>query len=191
MEQREKRYIKTALTIIPHGTSVLNWPCGHGQLLPFLKQLGYKVTSADSSSYAVMQARLYGGLLGENCIDDTDDFQVVNIFKTGFDDDYFGAVVVNHLFYRFPEPQMRQRIFKELQRICSGPIIVTFFYNTMIYEIARFEKQKPHEHGTQHRFCFNRKSFAEEVRKCGLIVGRWIPRYGLVSRQACAVLVQE
>ena len=128
MEQHEKRYIKTALENVPSGTSILNWPCERVQLLPLLKKLGYKVTSADSCSYTVMQARLYAGTLGEGCIDNTDDFRVLSIFQTGFNNDCFGAAVVNNMFYRFPESEKRQQILKELRRICYGPIIVTFFF---------------------------------------------------------------
>ena len=49
-ERREQIYISRALSGVPRGTSVLNWPCGCGRLLPFLKKLGYHVTLADSSS---------------------------------------------------------------------------------------------------------------------------------------------
>lgn len=190
-EYLEKRYVTEALAGVPRGTFVLNWPCGCSRLLPLLKKLGYNVTSADLSSYAVNRIRLYGGLLGEDCIGDKDDFQVVDIFRTGFDDDCFGAVVVNQLFRCLPVSQIRQLILKELRRICTGPIIVSFFCNTMIYETACCESGKFHKGGTKHYFRLSRKAFAEEVRKCGLIVERLVPKYGLISRHACAVLVRD
>jgi len=126
-ERLEKIYITKALEGVPRGTPVLNWPCGCSRLLPLLKKLDYNVTSADSSSDAVSRIRLYGGLLGEDCIDDKDEFQVVDIFQTGFNDDYFGAVVVNQLFSCLPVSKIRRLILKELRRICTGPIIVSFF----------------------------------------------------------------
>lgn len=189
-EHHEEKYVAWALKAVPRGTSVLNWPCGCSRLLPLLKKLGYGVTSADSSSEAVGRIRLHGGLLGEDCVGDRDDFQVVNIFQTGFDDDYFGAAIVNQLCC-LAEPQMRQLILKELGRICSGSVVVSFFCNTMIYKNLRCQAWKSHEPGTQHPFHLSRKAFAEEVRKCGLIIQKWMPRYGLASARACAILVRD
>lgn len=189
-ERREEKYVAKALKTVPRGTSVFNWPCGCSRLLPLLKKLGYSVTSADSSSEAVGRIRLYGGLLGEDCVGDKDDFQVVNIFQTGFDDDRFGAAIVNQLCC-LPESQIRQLILKELRRICAGPIVVSFFCNTMIYEAAHCERRKSLESGAQHCLRLSHRAFAREVRKCGLVVEKWVPRYSLASRQACAVLTRK
>ena len=191
MGHREKRYIKAALENVPGGTSILNWPCERGQLLPLFKKLGYKVTSADSCSYAVMQARLYGGLLGEGCIDNSDDFRLLNIFQTGFDDNFFGAAVVNHIFHRFPESQKRRQILKELRRICNGPIIISGFCNVIAYYAMYSETNKSPEYQMQNGTVFNRRFFAEEVNNCGLVIDKWIPKISLISRQACAVLVRD
>ena len=187
----EERYITKALSGVPRGTFILNWPCGCSRLLPLLKKLGYNVTSADSSLDAVDRIRIYSGLLGENCIDDKDDFKVVDIFKTGFDDDYFGAVIINQLFLCLPEEQIRRLILKELRRICAGPIIVSFFCNTMIHELNRYEWQKKYIDGINYRFRPSRKAFAEEVLKCGLTVEKWVPRYSIFSKFACVVLVRD
>lgn len=191
MGHRERRYIKTALENIPSGTSILNWPCERGQLLPLFKKLGYKVTSADSCSYAVMQARLYGGLLGEGCIDNSDDFRLLNIFQTGFDDDFFGAAVISHMFHRYPESQKRWQILKELRRICNGPIIISGFCNVIAYYAMHSETNKSPEYRIRDCIAFNRRCFEEEVNNCGLVIDRWIPRLSLITRQACAVLVRD
>ena len=190
-ERCEERYITRALSGVPRGTSILNWPCGCSRLLPLLKKLGYNVTSADSSSETVGRIRLYGGLLGENCIDEKDNFKVVDIFQTGFDDDCFGAVIVNQLHRCLPETQIRQLILKELRRICTGPIIVSFCCNTMIHEPKRYEGQKSHIDGIKCHFPLSRKAFIKEVHKCGLTVGKWVPRFGLPSRKACVVLIRD
>ena len=190
-ERLERRCITKALEGVPRGTPVLNWPCGCSRLLPLLKKLGYNITSADLSSYAVNRIRLYSGLLGEDCIDDNDEFQVVDIFQTGFNDDYFGAVVVNQLFSCLPVSKIRLLILKELRRICTGPIIVSFFCNTFIYETECCERRKSHKAGTKHNFHLSRKAFTEEVRKCGLTVEKWVPRFGLRTRQACVVLIRD
>ena len=187
----EERYITRALSGVPRGTSVLNWPCGCSRLLPLLKKLGYKVTSADSSPDAVERIRVYSGLLGENCIDDKDDFKVVDIFQSGFDDDYFGAVIVNQLFLCLPETQIRQLILKELRRICTGPIVVSFFCNTMIHELKLYKEQKTQIDGINYNFRPSRKAFTEEVLECGLTVEKWVPRYSIFSKLACVVLVRD
>jgi hypothetical protein len=189
-ERREQIYISRALSGVPRGTSILNWPCGCSRLLPFLKRLGYNVTSADSSSDAVSRIRLYGGLLGEDCVGDKDDFNVVNIFRTGFEDDHFSAVIVNQLFC-LPEPKIRQLILTELRRISDGPIVVSFFCNTMIYDNSFCQKLKYREPGAKYSFDFNRRAFAEEIRKSGLIVDKWVPRFSLRKRQFCAVLARD
>ena len=189
-ERREQMYITRALSGVPRGTSVLNWPCGCSRLLPHLKKLGYNVTSADSSSDAVGRIRLYGGLLGEDCVGDKDDFHVINIFLTGFENDQFGATVVNQLCC-LPDPRIRQLILTEIRRICWGPIVVSFFCNSMIYDNSFCQKLKSHEPETQHRFSPSRKAFEEEVRKCGLIIKKWVPRFALHKRQLCALLVRD
>ena len=189
-ERREAKYVAKALKAVPHGTSVFNWPCGCGRLLPLLKKLDYRVTSADSSSEAVGRIRLYGGLLGEDCVGDKDDFQVVNIFQTGFANDHFGAAIVNQLCC-LPEPQIRELILKELRRICSGLIVVSFFCNTMIYETARCKRREHPEPGAQHYLRLSHRAFAREVRRCGLVVKKWMPRYRLASGKACAVLARK
>jgi len=189
-ERREQIYISRALAGVPRGASILNWPCGCSRLLPFLKKLGYHVTSADSSFDTVGRIRLFGGLLGEDCVDEKDDFHVVNIFRTGFEDDHFGAAVVNQLFC-LPESQIRHLILTELRRICAGPIVVSFFCNSMIYDNPFCQKLKFDEPDITHRSGLSRRAFSEEVRKSGLIVEKWVPRFTFRKRQLCAVLVRD
>jgi len=190
-ERREEKYITRALSGVPRGTSILNWPCGCSRLLPLLKKLGYYVTSADSSSDVVGRIRLYGGLLGEDCVGEKDEFKDVDIFQTGFEDDFFGAVIVNQLFPCLPETQIRQLILKELRRVCTGPIIVSFFCNTMIHKLAIYESQRPNMDEMIYYFRLSRKTFIEEARECGLIVKKWVPRFGFRTRQVCVVLVRD
>ena len=184
-ERHEKRCMVRALADVPRGASILNWPCEHGRLLPFLKQLGYSVTCVDASSHAVAQARFYGGFLGEACIDDTDDFQVVDILQGGFDDGSFDAAIVNHLFYYCPKSQTQQQVLKELGRICSGPIVISFFHIIVPEKMGRGEQQ------TRNSIPINRRRFTQEVSKCGLTVIKWIPKYSVFSKQACAIIARK
>jgi ubiquinone/menaquinone biosynthesis C-methylase UbiE len=189
--EREKRYISKALTNVPRGTSVLYWPCGRGLLLPLLKKMNYKVTSMDSSSSAVMQARFYGGMLCEDCIDDTDDFKVADILQTRFDDDFFGAVIINQLFHCLPKSQIHRLILNEFQRICKGPIIVCILCNPKADKTVHYDRNKASENRKQDYTAINRKDFVKEVGQCGLIVEKWVPKYSLFSRQAYAVLTRK
>ena len=61
----------------------------------------------------------------------------------------------------------------------------------MIYENPFRQKMKSHEPGTKHRFGLSRRAFGEEVRKCGLTIEKWVPRFGLRTRQLCVVLFRD
>ena len=190
-EKYELKCITKALLNVPRNAPVLLWPCGCSRLLPLLKKLGYNVTSADSLTDAVRRIRLFGGLLGTNCIDDKDYFKVVDIFQTGFDDDHFGAAVINQLFTCLPVIQIRQMILRELRRICAGPIIVSLFCNTMIHELKRYERQESDIVEEKQDFSLNRKDLIKEVGECGLTVEKWIPKFGSRTMHACVVLVRD
>ena len=192
-DRREKSCIMKALAIakIGRGASVLDIPCGAGRLLPLLKQMGYKVTGADISAPMLQQARLYAGLLGEDCLDETDNLQLANIFQTSFSDNYFDAVVCNRLLHYFPEPHIRQRALKELRRICRGPIILSFLCSFALDEVTsrasdRIRGRKPH--GCRAIDC---TTFANDARQAGLVVKKWIPVRPVISRRWYAVLERD
>jgi len=192
-DRREKRCIAKALALanVAPGSSVLDLPCGAGRLLPLLKKLGYKVTGADVSHVMLEQARLYAGPLGENCLDETDNLQPANIFETGFSDNCFGAVVCNRLLQYFAEADVRRQALKELGRICSGPIVVSFLCNLALDEVTshvsdRIRGRKPH--GCKAISC---RTFARDTREAGLVVKKWIPMRPLISRRWYAVLERQ
>jgi len=187
-DHREKKCIAKALENVSRGASVLDLPCGNGRLLPLLKKLGYKITATDSSIHMVAMARHYMGPLGENCIDETDEFQVANILQTSFDDDCFDAVVCNRLFHHFPEAEVRQQILKELRRICKGPIVVSFFCNLAFDAVTFFLKNIIQHKQPNDRIPINYKTFAKNAQEAGLVVAKWIPTRPLISRQWYAVL---
>jgi SAM-dependent methyltransferase len=187
-DRREKKCIAKALENVSRGTSVLDLPCGNGRLLPLLKKLGYKVTAADSSVHMVAMARHYMGPLGENCIDETDEFQVANILQTDFENDFFDAVVCNRLFHHFPKAEVRQQALKELRRICKGPIVVSFFCNLAYDALTFFLKNKIGHKQPNDRIPISCNTFAEDAQEAGLVVEKWIPMRPLISRQWYAVL---
>lgn len=189
-DRREKRFVMRALALanVPRGASVLDLPCGVGRLLPLLKQLGYKVTGADVSVHMLTQARRYAGPLGENCLDETDNLQVANIFRTGFDDNSFDAVVCHRLLHYFPEPEVRQQALRELRRICSGPIVVSFLCNLALDAAASYVRDTILCRQARGCIPISYRTFAEDARKAGLVVGKWIPMRPLISKRWYAVL---
>jgi len=192
-DRREKKCVRKSLALanVPPGASVLDLPCGAGRLIPLLKRLGYGVTAADVSVHMLEQAQYYTGPFGENCIDETDHFQLADIFETGFDDNYFDAVVCHRLLHYFPKPEVRQRALKELRRICSGPIVVTFLCDFAIDEVwdcvlNAIRRRKP-------RGCIpiSYKVLAEDARKAGLLVKKWMPMRPFISKRWYAVLERD
>jgi SAM-dependent methyltransferase len=192
-DRREKKCVRRALVLakVPRRASVLDLPCGAGRLIPLLKRLGYNVTAADVSPHMLAQAQYYAGPFGENCIDDTDDFQLANVFETGFHDNCFDAVVCHRLLQYFPEPELRQKVLRELRRICSGPIVVSFLCDLAIdhawdYALNAIRRRKP-------RGCIpiSYKVLVEDARKAGLLVKKWIPMRPLISKRWYAILERD
>ena len=128
-DRREKQCIAKGLAHTPQGALVLDLPCGTGRMYSLLKDLGYRVVSADSSEYMVEFARqrVECSAVNENHLQDN--CLVADILQTDFADKQFDAVICNRLFHHFSEPQTRQKALLELKRICTGPIIVSFFSN--------------------------------------------------------------
>jgi len=189
-DRREKKCVEKALDLanIPQGASVLDLPCGAGRLLPLLKKRGYKITGADVSASMVEEARHYAGSGGENCLDETDDLVVANIFQTGFNDNRFDAVICHRLFQYFPDSQERRQALKELRRICSGPIIVSFLCNWAVDAIPFYIKKVIF--GRKARGCMpiSCATFAKDARESGLIVEKWIAMRPLISKRWYVIL---
>jgi ubiquinone/menaquinone biosynthesis C-methylase UbiE len=189
-DRREKKCVTKALTLasIPAGASVLDCPCGAGRLLPLLKERGYRVTGADVSASMVEEARCYAGPQGQNCLDEKDELVVADVFNTGFDNKRFDAVICHRLFQYFSKPQERQLALKELRRVSSGPIIVSFLCNwsldAITYKIRRALRI------TRQRSCkpISVTTFAKDIRACGLVVERWIAMRPFISKRWYAVL---
>lgn len=190
-DRREKRCIISALANVPHGAHILDLPCGNGRFLPLLKKLGYRITAADSSGYMVRKVRHYVEPFREDCVDKMDNFHIVNIFDIHFEDDCFDAVVCNRLFHHFNEPEVRRQALKGLRRICSGPIVVSFFCKFAIDAITSRLSDMVRGKRTIGRIPISYKTFEKEAHECGLIVERWIPARPFISKQWYAVLRRD
>lgn len=72
-----------------------------------------------------------------------------------------------------------------------GRSLSPFFCVVMVNETVYYQSNKSPECQTPSRIVINRRTFAKEVSKCGLIIDKWVPKFSIISRQACAVLVRE
>ena len=192
-DRREKRCIKKALSLtnVPGGALVLDLPCGGGRLLPLLKERGYWVTAADVSEHMLEEAVRYSGSAVENCPDKRDSFVVANIFQTGFEDNFFEMVICHRLLQYFSEARVRQQALKELARICSGPIVVSFLCNFSADAMASQLRSAIRHRRPRGCRPVSYRDFAEDARAAGLVVKKWIPMRGLVSKRWFAILERD
>lgn len=188
--RRESNCVSKALDLvnIPRGASVLDLPCGTGRMIPLLKSYGFKLTCADVSAEMVEQAKLSMGPSGENCIDEEDTFCVASVFDTGFEDNAFDAINCHRLFQYFHESEERQHALKELKRICSGPIIVSFLCDLALDEL--WDRMRNGFRPRRKRSCVpvGYKLFEKDVQESGLTIKKWILMRPLVSKRWYAVL---
>ncbi len=189
-DRREQRCVTKALNFagVPAGAFVLDLPCGSGRLLPLLKKRGYRICGVDVSASMIEQARLYAGPLGKNCLEETDRLQVGSIFKSGLSDNCFDAAVCNRLIHYFPEAELRREALRELGRICRGPIVISFLCNWSLDDVWYSMLVKVRRQGRRRCGGISPGTFAEDVRKAGLVVKKFIPMLPLLSRRWYAVL---
>ena len=189
-DRREQRCITKALDFagVPAGAFVLDLPCGPGRLLPLLKKRGYRICGIDVSASMVEQARLYAGPLGKNCLEETDRLQVGSIFKSGLDDNYVDAAVCNRLIHYFPEAELRREALRELSRVCRGPIVISFLCSWSLDDVWYSMLVKVRRQGRRRCGGISPGTFAEDARKAGLVVKKFIPTLPLLSRRWYAVL---
>ncbi|MBN1844162.1 MAG: methyltransferase domain-containing protein [Sedimentisphaerales bacterium] len=186
--RREARCIAKALGRVSPPATVLDLPCGTGRMYPLLKQLGYTVVSADSSPYMVQYAQRRAETLNLDHSQDRDRFQVADVFQTGFADKQFDAVVCNRLFHHFAEPQARQQALRELGRICSGPIVVSFFSMVATDALKYYFKKYVRRQFIRDRIPISPRQWARDVRSSGLRIEWWILSRPLLSMQWYVIL---
>ena len=182
-DRREKNCIRKGLAGVPRGSKVLDLPCGTGRMYPLLKELGLFVTSADCSAYMVDTARQqiqtnYKDILSEN-----DRFCIADVLKTDFKDKEFDAVVCNRLFHHFSDAATRQKALAELNRICSGPIVVSFFSTISTDALKFYFKKYIRREVIKDRIPISPWTFARDVRAAGLTIKRWSMARPLISKQ--------
>jgi 2-polyprenyl-3-methyl-5-hydroxy-6-metoxy-1,4-benzoquinol methylase len=189
-DRRERRAILQALTCVPAGASILDLPCGTGRLTALLVEQGLRVTGADSSAAMVAVARRSWSEVSAvgRVRTASVPFEVQDVMRTGYTDGQFDAVICSRLFHHFTEAATRRRALNELQRICSGPVIVSFF-NSFSLSTWQF-RWKHWRRGTQplDRIPIPLSVFEADIHSAGLRMAAQVPvRWG-VSPQWYLVL---
>jgi len=173
----EERSILRALKNLSSGDSILDLPCGTGRLTPLLLRRGLRITGADCSPPMVQQARENWLALRSKYPDSNARvaFEVRDVMETGFADGQFDAVICHRLFHHFNESETRVRALTELGRICSGPLIVSFF-NSFAIDAVRF-RLRHRLRGTipRDRIPIPMPVFLDDVARAGLEIQQTVP----------------
>jgi len=173
----EQRCVLRALKDVAAGESILDLPCGTGRMTPVLLRRELQVTCADSSPAMVRQARENWQSIRSQSPASADrvTFEVRDVMETGFADGQFDAVICHRLFHHFNESATRVRALTELGRICSGPVIVSFF-NSFAIDSVRF-RLKHRLRGTvpHDRIPIPMPAFLDDVARAGLQTRKTLP----------------
>ena len=118
----ELRLIDRALRHVGPEEQVLDLPCGAARITLHLLRRGLRVTAADVSAPMIALARqridpagLRAGIL------------VADAENAPFEDRAFDTVLCFRLFHHFPDDELRVRVIRELCRIASRRVILSFF----------------------------------------------------------------
>ena len=184
-DRREKACILECLKSIPSGSRVLDLPCGTGRLTRELVSRGYKVTGADVSEAMLGHARdnynEYRRQQGGKA--PNVQFEVRDVLATGFNADQFEGITCIRLFHHFDDSDTRRRALRELRRICSGSIVLTFLNSFALDKYSSWLKAKirRQKHDSQLPIPF--KTFAADINAAGLKIDKKIAaHWGISSR---------
>ena len=119
-----------------------------------------------------------------------DRFVVADVMRTPFADNAFDAVVCNRLFHHFREPDVRRRALVELRRICSGPIIASFFRRGTWDAMTLRFRNALHGRTLTDRIPIWRSTFEKDIRAAGLRIVRTLNVRPLIS-MSCYVILEK
>jgi ubiquinone/menaquinone biosynthesis C-methylase UbiE len=184
-DRREKACILKCLESIPSGSRVLDLPCGTGRMTRILVSRGYDVTGADVSEAMLSRARdnfrEYRKRLGAKA--PNVQFEIRDVLATGYNNDQFQGISCIRLFHHFDDSETRRRALRELRRICSGSIVVTFLNSFALDKYSSWLKAKirGQKHDSQLPIPF--KTFAADVKAANLKIDKKIAaHWGISSR---------
>jgi len=184
-DRREKACILECLNSIPSGSRVLDLPCGTGRMTRILVSRGYKVTAADVSEAMLDHARENFDVLRRQQAGKAPQvqFEIRDVLATGFNDNQFEGISCIRLFHHFDEADTRRRALKELRRICSGSIVVTFLNSFALDKYSSWMKAKIRRQKRESQLPIPYKTFAADVKAAGLKVDKKMAaHWGISSR---------
>jgi ubiquinone/menaquinone biosynthesis C-methylase UbiE len=118
----ELRLMSRGLELIPPNLRVLDIPCGYGRVSALLHQKGYHPTAADLSEAMLKAAEHFLKEQKVPCRVEHQDIEALT-----YEDGEFDAVVCFRLFHHFPNPQIRDRAVREICRVASRFVLLSYF----------------------------------------------------------------
>jgi 2-polyprenyl-3-methyl-5-hydroxy-6-metoxy-1,4-benzoquinol methylase len=118
----EMRLIDRALAFIPKTHRLIDAPCGGGRVTVHLAESGCNVSAADISESMIQIAR---GNIARHDLKCTVERQ--DLEKLSFGDCSFDTFVCFRFFHHLPNPEIRSRIVKELCRVASRFVVMSYF----------------------------------------------------------------
>lgn len=184
-DRREKACIVECLNAIPAGSKVLDLPCGTGRMTRLLVERGYQVIAADASEAMLGRAKqTYAKYRAERGAAAPEvAFSVRDVLSTGFQDNEFDGISCIRLFHHFSEAETRRKALRELNRICSGPIVVTFLNSFALDRFSSWVKMKVRNRKPENQRPIPLKTFAADIEAAGLQIDKKIAaHWGISSR---------
>jgi len=179
--EREAACVRKGLAPLKPGHKVLDIPCGTGRMLPVLCDMGFRVTEADINTDMLESAQGYARYL--RLPEDRIRFRAASVFETGFDQYEFDGIVCNRLFHHFTEPDTRIAAFRELRRICAGPIVASFFCSRSWDGVVFRMRERLRRHKSNDRVPISPRRIRQEADRAGLVMTRVLPSRHVLSKQ--------
>lgn len=182
--RRELALIDRSLAELPHGSGILDLPCGTGRVSFHLARKGYLITAADASPNMV---RVAGDIARQQGMEGID-ISVRDIFHTGFTDNAFDAVICNRLLHHYRSPEMRIAVLRELKRISRGRIVSFYFLRTAASLLTFDLKYRLKDRIPEDRIPITLNEVKDEAHTAGLKVKNilWVKPF--LSPQAYVVM---
>jgi ubiquinone/menaquinone biosynthesis C-methylase UbiE len=176
-DQREKQAILKGLVDMEKGAAILDLPCGTGRVCRVLIDQGFQIMAADSSESMLNLARenIRSYLDERGKSQDLVQFMNCDVMSTGFADNTFDGVVCSRLFHHFNEAKTRRLALTELNRICQGPMIVSFFNAFSLDAVYGKIRNFVRGHVPTDRIPISLDRFNEDAKAAGLKIKELIP----------------
>jgi len=121
--RRELKAVARALARAEASGRLLDCPCGAGRLTPTLLQVAEHVSAVDLSPTMVAEAK---DALADAARAGRVDFAVASADRLPFPDKAFDTVVCHRLLHHLGEPAQRAAVLKELARVASRRVVLSF-----------------------------------------------------------------